>query len=395
MPDVDNKNRETGISALHEAAWNASTTVIKLLLEADATVGLRTEFGGDTALHKLLARPKFSKPQLPSSIEDSVEALLKAGADPKISNLKSLTPVRLAAENCHTVALRRILENPRNRGSRNRIDADGDFPLHTAARMGPVDEIESLLGDNAVRVDTLNKLQQTPLSLATYSRKTSEWSRHEDAVGLLLDRGADTTHIKINELTMLDWAIRDGGRSGAGNLILRKEYMSWQQEPRMLYPWRYNEGAGHGRAATEFEATAMWFYSQYFVDAQTKHGRTDHGKCCQSSINDLIYSEGNAGSVFDRINTSSMEGFAWFHIPENSMQWVDDLHKRIYSDQRAHLSDAAEISPMSFQRWFNACRPHRLAPTFRRDAHHGLQESIQTVFISIPYRSVERHRDRL
>ena len=396
LPDVNNKNRETGNAALHEAAWNRHLAVIKLLLEAGVMVNLRTEFEGDTALHRILARMRFDSMAPSSSVEDAVQFLLEKGADPVSQNYKWFTPLHLAALNSHAVSLKLLLERTyRPWGRPNEATREkGDYPIHIAARMGHVDEIDILLKDREDYIYTTNKERQTPLSLAAHSRDSSIWSNHDKAVKLLLDNGADTTLTEIKGQTMLDWAAWNEGKSNAANMILRKEYKSWpsswQQEPGELRPTHSDIGRSIGDETTpNFEATAMWFFLRYNDDTKTDSRRY------QSSVKDMTCLDRNHGSIYNQINPEAKDGFAWFHIPENNMQWVEALHLRICKDGRAFKSDAAQIDPESFQEWFYMSRPHHLEPTFRHDVHYGPEKTVSTVFISIPYLSVERHRDRL
>ena len=396
FPDVNNKNQETGMTALHEAAWNRNLAVFKLLLEAGALVNLRTEFGGDTALHRVLKRVRHDSMHAPSVVEKAVQMLLEKGADPVSQNYKWYTPLHLAALNSHAVSLRMLLERSnRPQGRLNETEREvGDYPIHLAARMGHVEEIKVLLKDTQEYINITNEEQQTPLSLAAFSKDSSIWSNHNEAVKLLLDNGADATRMKIKGQTMLDWAAWNEGKSNTANTILRKEYKSWpsswQQEPGALRSMHSDIGPNINiETALGSEATAMWFFLRYCDDFRTDSKRY------QSSVKDMICVDHELGSIYDQINPESKDGFAWFHVPDTDMQWVEALHSRICKDPRASKSDAAQIDSESFREWFYMSRPHRLEPTFRHDVHYGPERAVSTVFVSIPYMSVERHRDRI
>ena len=109
----------------------------------------------------------------------------------------------------------------------------------------------------------------------------------------------------------------------------------------------------------------------------------------------MVYNADGFSEVFNGCKKESKEGFMWFNIPENNMQWVVDLHSRICSDPKGSESDAAQIDPQSFSEWFHASRPHHLTPRSLQDSHHGSKRSIKNTFVSIPYLSVECHERRL
>ena len=403
-PKLDDRQDETGKTALHEAAFNGHATVTELLLKQGATVDLLTSDTGESALHRSLARPRFRNPRPPMSLEGTVQILLDAGANPNLNDMQWQTPVHYAARNGHSSALSLLFENPGNRGSRDRYDREGNTPLHIAALMGHVEEVDALLGHSAVHIDTANKRKETPLYLAAshiQSREVTEWSRFDDTVRLLLERGADTTRQKINGLTMLDWAASDNGKTNAANLILRKEYSSWPaswfQEPNAPPPWQEKpdpSGVKINFATRAFRASAMWFCLRYDETYAEEHRAVDHSKCYTSSVEDMVYNAVNFSSLFDSVNPRLKEGFVWFNVPENNMQWVLDLHSQICDDGRGSMSDAAQIDPKSFQKWFHASRPQHLTPQVRENVHYGSDRSIRTLFISIPFLSVESHKRR-
>ena len=404
LPVLDDRQVETGATALHEAAFNGHAHIVELLLSHGASVDLLTSDTGESALHRALSRTRFRTPRPPMSLDGTVKVLLNAGANPNLNDLQWQTPVHYAARNGHSGVFALLLENPGNFGSRDRFDRGGNTPLHVAALMGHVEEVDILLGHSAVHIDTTNKRKETPLHLAANHVQTgqaTEWSRHDETVRLLLDRGADTTHLKIDGMTMLDWAASDNGKSNAANLILRKEYSSWPaswfQESNAPPSWQENPesfGPKHEIAAQAFKASAMWFCLRYDETYGPQHRAVDHSQRYISSVEDMVYNTANFSNLFDTVNPRLKEGFVWFNIPENNMRWVLDLHSQICRDERGSLSDAAQIDPKSFMTWFHASRPQGLAPQVRENVHYGSNRSIRTLFISIPYLSVESHKRR-
>ena len=129
---------------------------------------------------------------------------------------------------------------------------------------------------------------------------------------------------------MLDWATDNRDKSAAARLILHKEYKTWSasyvQEPGAS--WQSNTlqpTRDHDEARRTFKASAMWFYLRDKKDVKDEP-TVDHSECHWFSIKDLIYSESKLKSPFDVSNGESNKGFVWFHIPENNLQWVVDLH---------------------------------------------------------------------
>ena len=66
------------------AAWESRDDIVRLLLEAGATVNLR-DYQGDTALHKAVR----------SGNSDAIPILLQFGADPDLRNKDGKTPLDL------------------------------------------------------------------------------------------------------------------------------------------------------------------------------------------------------------------------------------------------------------------------------------------------------------
>ena len=65
---------------------------------------------------------------------DAVTALLIAGADVSIKNMRGATPLHAAALMGHTVVVAKLLEDTRVKV--NAADIRGTIPLHSAVRKG-------------------------------------------------------------------------------------------------------------------------------------------------------------------------------------------------------------------------------------------------------------------
>jgi len=152
---------------------------------------------GTTALHWAVRRDDLA----------TAEALIKAGADVKVTNRYGITPIGLAATNGNAAMIRALLDAG--------VDPDttapgGETALMTAARTGKVDAATLLLdrGANVNAKDTAHA--QTALMWAVTENHTA-------MVELLLARGAD-----VNARTTVTTPrgefvpARAGGASGTG-----------------------------------------------------------------------------------------------------------------------------------------------------------------------------------
>ena len=261
-PNLDDRKPKTGVTALHEAAYYGHVTVVELLLKNGATADLRTHDTRESALHRVQFEPRLRNPKTSTSLEGTVRAFLKAGANPNLEDWRSCTPVHYAARNSHTGILDLLLDCD---GNQDCLDRYGNTPLQLAASMGYADEVDLLLGRSVLHINTENKSKQPPLYLAAsgeYANRVTEWSQHDDTVRLLLDRGADIFHQKVNDLTMLDWAAKNSGGSKTADLILRKECMSWggswfQELGTSGVTKAPSTGLDHGVARHLFKASAI------------------------------------------------------------------------------------------------------------------------------------------
>ena len=152
---------------------------------------------GTTALHWAVRRDDLT----------AAEALIKAGADVKVTNRYGITPIGLAATNGSAAMIRALLDagvDP------NTAAPGGETALMTAARTGKVDAATVLLdrGANVNAKDTVHA--QTALMWAVIEN-------HTDMVELLLARGADVnarTNVTMPKGEFVP--ARAGGASGTG-----------------------------------------------------------------------------------------------------------------------------------------------------------------------------------
>ena len=123
-------------SELADAAMTGSRERVATLLQQGSDVDAR-QIDGTTALHWAVRRDDI----------DIIEMLLRAGADPTVSNQAEVTPIQLATINGSTPVITRLLAaGVRPNTALNR---HGDTPLMMAARTGRIDAVQALLNNGA------------------------------------------------------------------------------------------------------------------------------------------------------------------------------------------------------------------------------------------------------
>jgi len=152
---------------------------------------------GTTALHWAARRDDLA----------AAEALIKAGADVKVTNRYGVTPIGLAATNGSAAMIRALLDAG---GDPDTATPGGETALMTAARTGKVDAATLLL-DRGAHVNAKDTAHaQTALMWAVIEN-------HTDMVELLLARGADVnarTNVALPKGEFVP--ARAGGASGTG-----------------------------------------------------------------------------------------------------------------------------------------------------------------------------------
>ena len=204
---MDNRDA-MGYTALHAAAIHGRRAMVKLLLEAGASMEETTADGdGGTALCLALQHRHINIVQL----------LLEAGADPKALPGGVLSLLLCAAKVGNLPLLRLLIADPSNKetiivhGARllrgatkdesgdkagvvrllletgidkhQAMDAAGETPLHCAAEFGGLEAARVLLAAGAEK-DARNRKNETPLHRAVQHKSVG-------VVRLLLDAGAD------------------------------------------------------------------------------------------------------------------------------------------------------------------------------------------------------------
>src|SRR5262245_53667393 len=197
-----------------------AATVQQLLQRREVDINA-TELDGSTALHWASYRDDVIL----------VDRLIKAGANPKVTNRYGATPLSLACTNGNAAVIERLLQagvDP------NSTLPGGETALMTASRTGTVDAVRVLLAHGA-NVNAKEELRgQTALMWAA-------GDGHAEAIRLLVEKGADihaSSHgpstspeitsgwsvfrraiARVDSMTALLFAVRAGHRSAVAALL--------------------------------------------------------------------------------------------------------------------------------------------------------------------------------
>ena len=190
------EERGAGILALVKAG-NAGA--VRTLLAAEAVAAHAAEVDGTTALHWAAHLDD----------EETVAALLAAGADAAAQNRYGVTPLSLASVNGNPGIVGRLLDAGADAGQ---VSREGETALMTAARTGGAAAIELLLAHGADPNASETWRGQTALMWAAAER-------HLGATEVLLRYGADVGARSDGEFTPLLFAVRAGDGAVARALL--------------------------------------------------------------------------------------------------------------------------------------------------------------------------------
>ena len=176
-------------TALHYAAGNGKAQVISLLVDNGAELEVKTAVK-NTPLHMAV--------QGPSDPSDTVEQLLRAGAD-KEAKKDTKTPLWLAIENHKKACVNVLLEFGANIEA---ADKDMWRAMHIAAREGQAEIIKALLKSGA-NIEAVTRLGNRPLHIAVRKGQV-------ESVNALLKSGANIEAVTQNGYRPLHIAAREG-----------------------------------------------------------------------------------------------------------------------------------------------------------------------------------------
>lgn len=221
-----------GGTPLHRAAVNGHVNVVSQLLQSGADVNMiaicnlsRTIKGRnrDSILNEFSGTPLHLAAR--NGHQSTIMELLKGGAGLEVCDQRKQTPLSAAAAVGQTTAIKVLLENGSciegpglqspssvshssdNDESRNREEHDEEWmtPLHHAARQCHPDAARLLLQSGA-SIDMQTKQGLTPLMLATVARSSV-------MVFLFLQEGAEPTLEDMHGQTAFHWASAMGDKN--------------------------------------------------------------------------------------------------------------------------------------------------------------------------------------
>lgn len=184
--DVNAKDKD-GITALMEASIMGHTKIVEFLLENGAEVDA-TASSEVTALWLAASEGRA----------DVMKILLEKGADAKNTRVDGITALMTAAVGGHVDAVKLLLKNGADATA---TDKDGLTCLMNAAENGSVAVLTALVEDVGDKsyLDTMSNTGYNALSIASAHG-------HADAIGYLIEAGANVSTVDDNGVTALMYA---------------------------------------------------------------------------------------------------------------------------------------------------------------------------------------------
>lgn len=158
-------------SELADAVMKGNKEAVRSLLLKKVDVN-GAQVDGTTALHWAVR----------GNDVETVDLLLRAGANIAVRNREGVMPLELAALNGSAAILERLIKAGAD--ANTALNASGDTPLMMASRSGKADAVKLLL-DRGAQINTKEKWGDTTALMWAVSE------RNRDVVKLLIERGAD------------------------------------------------------------------------------------------------------------------------------------------------------------------------------------------------------------
>ncbi|XP_071085592.1 putative ankyrin repeat protein RF_0381 [Haliotis cracherodii] len=189
-PNLINRTRTDGRTALMWAAWHGKTTVFEYLLARKATLSL-ADNDGDTILHYACY----------GGHTDIVKYIIDdTTIDINTRNVHGRTALMEAATYGHKDVFYLLVG--KDSGISHKDDKDNNI-LHAACRGGHIDIVKYVIDNTTIDINTRNVRGRTALmEAATYG--------HKDVFDLLVGKDSDTSHKDDEDNNILHAACRGG-----------------------------------------------------------------------------------------------------------------------------------------------------------------------------------------
>ncbi|KAL0926685.1 hypothetical protein M5K25_002930 [Dendrobium thyrsiflorum] len=158
MPELNLKVDCSQSAPIHYAASLGDVNMMRLLLQADATIAHLLDNHGLSAIH-IAASKDYA---------NVIEEILHHCPDAtELTDIKGSNFLHVAAKKRAKAVVKLVLSNPLLRQSINETDREGNTPLHLAAMNRNREIVHLLLLDSRVDTNVINRKGLTPLDIAS------------------------------------------------------------------------------------------------------------------------------------------------------------------------------------------------------------------------------------
>ncbi|KAH0468651.1 hypothetical protein IEQ34_001883 [Dendrobium chrysotoxum] len=158
MPELNLEADYSQSAPIHYAASLGDVNMVRLLLQADATIAHLLDDHGLSAIH-IAASKDYA---------NVIEEILYHCPDAtELTDMEGNNFLHVAAKKRATTVVKLVLSNPLLRQSINETDHEGNTPLHLAAMNRNREIVHLLLSDSRVDTNVINRKGLTPLDIAS------------------------------------------------------------------------------------------------------------------------------------------------------------------------------------------------------------------------------------
>ncbi|XP_020673227.2 protein ACCELERATED CELL DEATH 6-like [Dendrobium catenatum] len=158
MPELNLKMDNSLSSPIHYAASLGDVNMVRLLLQADATIAHLLDDHGLSAIH-IAASKDYA---------NVIDEILHRCPDAnELTDINGNNFIHVAAKKRATTVVKQVLSNPLLRQSTNEINHQGNTPLHLAAMNCNREIVHLLLSYSRVDTNVINRKGLTPLDIAS------------------------------------------------------------------------------------------------------------------------------------------------------------------------------------------------------------------------------------